>query len=170
MNDTVMIIIIITDNKKTMDVAINYYKNILSNDYLNNRRIKLILCSSDSLNIKNYCIENGINKDDIITTFNTTLKMLNPIIVDDNIYNSITFCKKILDKEYNYLGKSYPKLIFCVSRKELKRTDLICKMIYYNLTTNIKYLYNNELITEDDLKNEDYMIRKIFNNFQSKIN
>ena len=166
MNDTVMIII--ADNLKPFDLAINYYKNIL-NKNLSNRILKIIICSSDCLENKKYCLENGVRTDDIITTFNTSLKSYNPIIVDDNIYNSIAFCKKILDKEYRYFDKPYPKLIMCVSRKDLKRTELISKMIYYD-STSINYLYNNELMTEDDLKNEDYMIRKFFNHFQSKIN
>lgn len=147
------VIIIISNNKNTVNVSIKYYK--LSSD-----NVKFIICSSDCYEIKKHCIENGVNKNDIITTFNNSAKNVNSLRFPDPIYNSIVFSKKILEKIYEFENL---KINLCISKKELKRTELYFKVVFLKINIkNIIFLYFNELITESDLKLEEEAINNFY--------
>jgi hypothetical protein len=153
MNNTV--IIIISNNKNSIDISIKYYK--LSND-----NVKFIICSSNCYEMKKHCIENGVNKNDIITTFNNSVKNINSLVFSDPIYNSIVFCKKILEKIYDF---NTLKINFCISKKEVRRTELYFKFIFFKINIkNIIFLYFNEIITELDLKLEEDAINNFYKN------
>jgi hypothetical protein len=149
------IIIIIGDTKEIINIGLDFHNYTESS--------KIILCSSSIIDIKK-----DINKKyNLLTSFNTyySYRNIQYQFQYDNIINSLLFSKKILNKEYK--DKHIPNIIICVSKKQLKRTAII-SMVVLSYYSNIKFIYNDETMTEEDEKSESILLNKFY--FEYKIN
>lgn len=151
------IIIILEDNIKTMEAGINYYKLMLEQN--SDSILKLILCGDNTYYMVNYIIHNtNISHDNIITSYNTSLKSNNNFISNDKIYNSILFIRIILAKLYKYYQLN-THISICISKKYLHRVSVIAPLMLNCLTLKFISTYD-DIITEQDLIDETNLIRQ----------
>ena len=130
----------------------------LSLKYCNNMKF---IISSDNVKItKQFYKNNNVDIDNnLITTLETRSDKINPSVdynIYDKIFNSILFFSKIINKIY-FQNNIKPSILFCISKKHVKRSVILCSYILKDIC--IKLIYNNnEELTIQDTINEKHQI------------
>ena len=148
------LMLLITNEENTLQMSLKYCNEMM-----------VIICSNNIKNVHEFYKNNNIHiNKNLITTLETSLK-INYFSANynqyDNVFNSILFFSKILNKMYSINNLKY-NIHVCVSKKHLKRTVIICKYLL-QIANSIVFVYDNsEIITLDDLFKEKKQIQLFY--------
>jgi hypothetical protein len=136
------IMLVVANNKNILKLSLKYCNNM-----------NFVLSSDNIYYAKEYYINNNINlKTNLITTldtgFDTYVYSIN-YNKYDNVFNSLLFFSKIINKLYSTENKKY-SVIICLEKKHVKRALIISSYLFRNINTlQIAYI-NTDLVTEED--------------------
>lgn len=147
------LLLIITNEENTLQVSLKYCNDM-----------KVIISSNNIKNIYEFYKNNNIDiNKNLITTLETSVK--NNLSLNynqyDNVFNSILFFSKILNKMY-FINKTKYNVYICVSKKHVKRTLIISKYLL-EIANSIVFIYDkNEIMSLDDLFREKKQIQLFY--------
>ena len=136
------IMLVVANNKNILKLSLKYCNNM-----------NFVLSSDNIYDAKEYYSTHNINlKNNLITTldtgFDTYVYSIN-YNKYDNVFNSLVFFSKIMNK-LNYTEKKQYSVIICLEKKHVKRALVICSYLFKNIN-GLKIVYiNTEPTTEDD--------------------
>lgn len=154
------IMLVVANNKNILKLSLKYCNNM-----------NFVLSSDNIYDAKEYYSSHNINlKTNLITSldtgFDTYVYSIN-YNKYDNVFNSLVFFSKIINKLY-YTEKKQYSVIICLEKKYVKRALIICSYLFRNIDS-LKIIYiNTEPITEDDEKYEKNQLNLFYQSYHYK--
>ena len=150
------LLLVISNESNTFNLSLNYCNEM-----------EFIISSDDIEELKQKYIRSNVNMNNLITTFETSILPTYNHNKYDILLNSILFFSKIINKMHLKNNIKY-NVIFCISRKFIKRAVIIATILFKNTCNSIKFIYPKiDMITIEDIINEENQV-KIF--YQSPFN
>lgn len=148
------LMLVITNEENTLQISLKYCNDM-----------KVIVCSNNIKNIHEFYKNNNIDiNNNLITTLETRIAdnyMNRNYNQYDNVFNSILFFSKIINKMYSTNKVKY-NIYVCVSKKHVKRALIICKYLL-KIAISIKFIYDtSEMMSLDDLFHEKKELRLFY--------
>ncbi len=146
--------LVISNEENTLQISLKFCNDM-----------KVIISSNNIKNIHEFYKNNNIDiNKKLITTLNTSLNQnfyYGNYNQYDNVFNSILFFSKIVNKMY-YTNKVKYNIILCVSKKHVKRCYIMSKCLL-KIAKSIKFIYDtSEIISVDDLYQEKKKIQLFY--------
>ena len=154
------IMLVVANNKNILKLSLKYCNNM-----------NFVLSSDNIYDAKEYYSTNNINlKTNLITSLDTGFDAYIYSInynKYDNIFNSLVFFSKIINKLY-YTEKKQYSVIICLEKKHVKRALVICSYLFRNINS-VKIVYiNTEPITDDDEQYEKNQLNLFYQSYHYK--
>ena len=150
------LLLVISNEPNTFNLSLEYCK-----------QMDFIISSNDIGELKQKYFESNVNINNLITTFETSVPSSYNYNNYDILLNSILFFSKIINKMH-LKNKIKYNVLFCISRKFIRRAIIISTILLKNSCTSIKFIYPKiDKITLEDIINEEEQL-KIF--YKSPLN
>jgi hypothetical protein len=156
-----------TDNKIMLVIANS--KNILTLSLKFCNNIQFVISSDNIKNAKEFYHNHNIDlKNKLITTFDTGF---DPYIYSinynkyDNIFHSLVFFSKIINKQISLNSKKKYDITICVERKHVKRVLIMASHIIKNVNTMRILHISTDPVTEEDNNFEKIQLNMFYNSF-----
>jgi hypothetical protein len=154
------IMLVVANNKNILKLSLKYCNNM-----------NFVLSSDNIYDAKEYYSSHNINlKTNLITSLDTGFDAYVYSInynKYDNVFNSLVFFSKIINKLY-YTEKKQYSVIICLEKKYVKRALIICSYLFRNIDS-LKIIYiNTEPITEDDEQYEKNQLNLFYQSYYYK--
>jgi len=142
-------------NKDNFLLVIATEKNILDLSLKYCGKMKFIVSSNNTKETKQFYKDNNTDNNLITTLEITPSTYCSNHNKYDQVFNSIIFFSKIINKIYS-TDNIKRDILICISKKYIQRSIILCSYIFKNISS-IKFMYdNNEKITIDDITDEKY--------------
>lgn len=146
MNTDNQIMLVIANSKNILKLSLKFCDNI-----------QFVISSDNIKDAKEFYHSNNVDlKKNLLTTFDTGF---DPYAYSinynkyDNVFHSLVFFSKIINKQFSLNNKKYD-VVICVEKKHVKRLIIIASYILKNVNT-IKILHvSSDPVTEYDNINE----------------
>lgn len=142
MNTDNQIMLVIANSKNILKLSLKFCDNI-----------QFVISSDNIKDAKEFYHSNNVDlKKNLLTTFDTGF---DPYAYSinynkyDNVFHSLVFFSKIINKQFSLNNKKYD-VVICVEKKHVKRLIIIASYILKNVNT-IKILHvSSDPVTEYD--------------------
>ena len=156
-----------TDNQIMLVIANS--KNILTLSLKFCNNVQFVLSSDNIKNAKQFYHNHNVDlKNKLVTTFDTGF---DPYAYSinynkyDNVFHSLVFFSKIINKQMSLNSKKKYDVTICVERKHVKRVLIMASYILKNVNT-IRILHiSTDPVTEDDNNFEKNQLNMFYNSF-----
>lgn len=155
MNTDNQIMLVIANSKNILRLSLKFCDNI-----------QFVLSSDNIKDAKEFYFNHNVDlKNKLITTLDTGL---DPYAFSvnynkyDNVFNSLVFFSKIINKQISLNNKIKYDVTICVEKKHIKRVLIMASYILKNVNS-IKILHISiDPVTEDDKKFEQNQINLFY--------